>query len=216
MGKKYLLTLCALLALIALPSCAANNDFTADSYSAIEEVTSITIDVEDRIVNVRESEDGSVHIDYFESSKEFYEISENNGTLSMQIKYNKKWIDFIGTKPSSEFRVITLYVPSEKLTSLSVTTTNEDITLSPIKAEDTVSLKSNGGAIRFTNLDAGNTINLDVRDANIDGSIVGSEDDFAISIDQKKGDSNIYPDSTGEKNLNLKANNGNINISFTN
>ncbi len=216
MGKKYLLTLCALLALIALPSCAANNDFTADSYSAIEEVTSITIDVEDRIVNVRESEDGSVHIDYFESSKEFYEISENNGTLSMQIKYNKKWTDFIGTKPSSEFRVITVYVPST-LSDLSITTKNEAIDLASIKVSNTVSLNNNNGTIRFTNLDAGEAIKLNVKNDNINGSIVGSVENFKITIEKKdKDSSNIYPSNSGTKTLDIKANNGDINISFVN
>ena len=80
-------------------------------------------------VAVELSADGQVHIQYFESSEEFYDISASGGVLTMTGATDKSWTDYIGLAPSAEYRKIVLQVPDAMLENLTIATTNEDITL---------------------------------------------------------------------------------------
>ena len=103
------------------------------------------------------------------------------------------------------------------MTTLKISTTNENITLPALAVNGTVSLSSQGGNIVFDRLDVGNTISLSAKNGDITGLIVGSYDDYAISCDSKKGESNL-PSSKkgGKKSLTVSNNNGDINIEFIN
>ena len=69
-------------------------------------------DVRDREIEVRLSEDEQVHIRYFESSKEYYDISvSDGGVLTMVDADSKEWTNYIGKKPSAENRKILLQIP---------------------------------------------------------------------------------------------------------
>lgn len=54
-----------------------------------------------------------------------------------------------------------------------------------------ISLSSLGGNIVFDKLKAENTIGLTAKNENISGAIIGSYDDYSISCDIKKGESNL-------------------------
>ena len=41
-------------------------------------------------------------MDYYESEKEFYDITEDGGTLKIVSKTDKGWTDYIGGKASAE------------------------------------------------------------------------------------------------------------------
>ena len=74
------------------------------------------------------SNDEYIHIDYYESEKEYYNITVNdNGELTFSIVYNKNWLDYIGRKPSINYRKINLLVPNNLLNSIQIQTTNETI-----------------------------------------------------------------------------------------
>ena len=164
------------------------------------------------------SEDEQVHIQYYENSKEYYDISVSDGNvLTVTSASNKNWSDYIGSKPSEENRKILLQIPDALLDAITISTTNEDISIPAVSVLKSISLSSNGGNIVFENLDAGNSLTLNVKNGDISGTIRGSYDDFAIQTEIKKGDSNL-PDSKdgGEKELNVFANNGDINVEFVN
>lgn len=201
-----------LASMVMLVGCANNDTFTEKNYTSEEAVTSIEVEVRDREIEVVSSNDDKVYIDYFESEKEFYNISVADGKLVIKAEVSKEWTDFVGTKPSKDYRKIIIKVPSQVLDSLSIITTNENISVTDLNVKD-VTLNSNGGNIVLDKLGA-NAFDLNVKNGNLTGSIVGSLDEFKISIEHKKGDSNLSEKADGSKTLNVVVNNGDIDLKF--
>lgn len=216
--KKLLFCMaaCAVLAL-CMTGCSSQQTFEEGSYCAEgEEVRAVTVDVSDREVLIGASADGQMRIEYSESEKEYYDISlSEEGELTMTLVLDKQWTDFIGTKPAIEDRTIRLYLPDGLLSSLKVTTTNEEIVLSPLSVAGSVALDSNGGDVRFDSVLVGTEASFAAKNGNIVGSLVGGWDDFSISCTVKKGESNL-PESKpgGEKSLAVDCNNGDVAIEF--
>lgn len=216
MKKGISFVLCVLLCAFLLSGCSGGSEpFEEKSYTSETQISEINIDVQDREIEVSPSEDGQVHIRYYESSKEFYDVSVSGSTLTMTSESNKEWTDYIGGKPSAENRKISLQIPVSLLANLSLSTTNEDITLPALTVTGSISLSSNGGNINFGDLDVGNALTLDVKNGDVTGTVVGSYDGFSIRCEIKKGDSTL-PDSKagGDKTLDVTCNNGDVNIEF--
>lgn len=218
MKKIVALLICIVLGVVYFTGCTNNDEaFTPKSYTAEgEEITEVYIDVQDRQIEVMLSPDNQVHIDYFENSKEYYNISvSDNHTLTMTSASDKEWTDYIGVKPSIGSRKILLQVPNAYLTTLKLATTNEDISLSALNVLGDVLLSSQGGNITFDKVDVQKSITLNAKNGNIIGLIIGSYDEYAIASDIKKGESNL-PSSkeTGAKSLTVSNNNGDIDIAF--
>lgn len=214
MKKIISLVLCLALGAFVLSGCSSSDEpFEKKNYTPDAQVSEINIDVEDREIEVSLSADGQVHIQYYENSKEYYDISVSGGTMTMTAASDKAWTDYIGVKPSAENRKISLQVPDALLENLTLSTTNEDISLPALAVTGSISISSNGGDITFGRLDVGSALNLTVKNGNISGTVLGSYDDFAIQSDVKKGDSSL-PESKdgGSKTLNVSANNGDVDI----
>lgn len=98
---------------------------------------------------------------------------------------------------------------------MTLSTTNENVTLPALAVTGSVRISSNGGNIVFETLDVGNALTLNVKNGDISGSIAGSYSDFVIQSDIKKGESNL-PDQKedGEKTLEVTCNNGDVEITF--
>lgn len=210
--KKLAVVLMAIISmgLLIFSGCNNGGTFTENTYSSGETViNSVILDVSDREVEVAISSDNQIHIDYFESEKEYYTISETDGTLKMTLVFDKEWTDFIGTKADKEYRKIKLEIPDALLTNLSVT---ERIKVTELKVNESISLNSNGGGVEFEKLSAGKTITLSAKDADITGSVIGGWDDYTIKVKIKKGESNLVDKDGGEKLLIVDCNNGNVNI----
>lgn len=218
MKKFIMLVLCAIYAMMLTTGCADSNEaFASKSYASDSaEVTEVHIDVRDREIEVLNSKDNQIHIEYYESSKETYDISvSDDNVLTMTSVSNKEWKDFIGSKSPDESRKIILKVPDSILSVLSLTTTNEDIVLSPMAVTGDISISANGGNITFDNVNAGNALNLSAKNGDIRGSISGGYDDYAIVCKIKKGNSNLPNEKKdGAKTLQVSNNNGNIKIEF--
>ena len=214
MKKIISLALCLVLGGFVLAGCSNNNEpFEEKSYTSDTQIREINLDVEDREIEVSLSEDERVHIQYYESSKEYYDISVSGNVLTMTSASNKAWTDYIGFKPAAENRKISLQIPGALLENLTLFTTNEDITLSALSVTGSISISSTVGNIAFETLDVGNALTLCAKNGDISGAVVGSYDDFSIHSSIKKGESNL-PDQKdgGEKTLNVSCNNGDVNI----
>jgi outer membrane lipoprotein-sorting protein len=220
MKKIISLALCLVLSSVILAGCSESNDpFTQKEYAADgSQIEEIRIDVRDRQIEVSISEDDQIHIAYFENSKETYDITVSDETvLTMTSASKKNWADYIGGKPSAENRKISLQIPDALLENLTLSTTNEDISLPALAVTGSVSISANGGDIAFGNLDVGNALTLNVKNGDISGTIVGSYDDFAIQSEIKKGLSNLPNNKDGgEKTLSVFGNNGDVKIEFVN
>ena len=216
MKKIVLLVLCLVLSSVILSGCSNSEPFEQKSYTSDTQITGINLDVEDREIEVSLSEDEQVHIQYYENSKEYYDISvSDDNVLTMASASDKEWTDYIGGKPSAENRKISLQIPDALLDTLTLSTTNEDIFLPALAVTGSINISSNGGNISFGNLDVGSALTLNVKNGDISGAIVGSYDDFSIQSEIKKGESNL-PDKKdgGEKALTVSSNNGDVNIEF--
>ena len=108
-----------------------------------------------------------------------------------------------------------MQIPDALLDTITLSTTNENISLSALTVTENISISSNGGNITFENLNVGSTLQLNVKNGNISGTVIGSYDDFAIHSEIKKGESSLPNNKdSGEKTLNVSSNNGDVNIEF--
>lgn len=210
--KKITAMLILVLSMLLLTGCGREKvPFTAKSYEAAQ-VTSVTVDVRGREIRVEKSQDDKVHINYFDSEKEFFEIRLEEGRLTMTISAAKEWKDYVGKNAPREHRIITLSLPETLLESLNLSTTHEGISLCPLTA-GAVSLSANGGSIDFEELGVETSLKLDVKNGHISGSLLGGYDDFDITCTTKKGDCNLpQRKEGGDKTLTVNANNGNVNV----
>ncbi len=219
MKKIISITFCLIIICFVLTGCSNDSTpFEERNYTSDTQVSGINIDVKDRKVKVALSGDNQVHIQYFENNKEFFDISiSDKNVLNMTSVTDKNWKDYIGKKPSAEYRKILLQIPNSLLETLTLSTTNESISISTLAVTKNVSITSIGGNITFDKLDIGNTLLLEVKNGNINGTILGSYDDFIIRSEIKKGDSNLPTNKeNGEKTLSVSCNNGKVNINFVN
>ena len=214
MKKLFSLVLCVLLGSSVLTGCSGNDEpYTEKTYtSENDQIRDVCIDVRDRIVEVTPSADGKIHIDYFDNSKETYNISiSEDHVLTMTAVSHKEWTDYIGGQVPADARKISVQLPDALLDNLSISTTNEDITVTTLTLNGHVSLNTNGGNLSFHELAAGKDIALDVKNGNISGTISGSYDDYAISCNVKKGESNLPTNKEGgSQKLTVTANNGDV------
>ncbi|HJA69551.1 MAG TPA: DUF4097 domain-containing protein [Firmicutes bacterium] len=217
MKKISSVVLFLILGSLILSGCSnSSQPFEEKNYTSDTEIKEIRLDVRDREIEVSLSEDGKVHIKYYENSKEYYDISvTEENVLTMTSARDKEWTDYIGGKPSAQNRKISLQIPNALLKNLTLSTTNEDITLSALTVTQSINISSNGGNIAFGALSPGSALTLNVKNGNISGKIAGSYEDFAIQSEIKKGESNL-PDNkdSGEKKLNVTCNNGDVSIEF--
>lgn len=217
MKKIISLVLCVALGSFVLSGCSDKGEpFEKKSYTPDTQIKEINLDVRDREIEVSLSKDEQVHIEYSENRKEYYDISvSNENVLTMTSARNKEWSDYIGGNPSVGERKILLQIPNALLDNLTLSTTNEDISLPALAVSGSVSIFANGGNITFGNLEVKNSLTLTVKNGDISGAVVGNYDDFSIQTAIKKGESNLPSNKDdGEKTLNVSCNNGNINIEF--
>lgn len=217
--KKFAALFVSLVSVLvfALTGCSNGDTFTEKSYSSGEIVIEkVTVQVTDRELEVSASENNQIYIDYFDGEKEYLDItvSESN-ELTVKLVFNKEWTDFVGTKPSAEYRKIKIKVPNDLLTAFSATTTNENIKVNALSFKETVNLGTNGGNVVCERVNVGKAISLTAKNGDIKGSIIGGWDDFSISCKIKKGDCNLPSlKENGEKSFTADCNNGDINIEF--
>lgn len=207
----------ALVLTALLGGCAAEESFTAQTYTAEGEVVSVSIDVSDRAVEVAPSEDGKLHIAYYESEKQSYKIElTGEGALTVRLDLDREWTDFIGTQAAVEYRTLRVELPSD-LTALSVVTTNENVTMSDVTVSESVAVSVNGGDISFGKVSVGTSLSLTVKNGNITGSVAGGWDDFTIDCAVKKGESTLPEHKDGgSKTLSVDCNNGDVTIDLAN
>ncbi len=207
----------AAVLVLMLGGCSNSEEEYLPKSSAVEmgEATAVSIDVRDRYIEVAASEDELIHLDYYESASEYYNLVNADGVFKMTAANNKDRSDYIGGKASEEYRKITLRLPEGALNMLELNTTNEDICITETVSAEEITLSDNGGDIVFAALDAGSSIELENKNGDITGNIVGGWDDYAITSEIKKGSCNLPEEkSGGEKTLSVHNNNGDINIEF--
>lgn len=218
MKKIYLLFMCFFAGAVFLSGCSNEEPFEKKSYTPDVQIHEINLDVRDRAIEVSLSKDEQIHIRYLESTKESYDIAILDGTiLKMTSISNKNWTDYLGRKTASENRKIWLQIPDTMLDNLTLSTTNEDISLPALAVTGNISLSTNGGNLSFEKLTTGSALTLSVKNGDISGAIAGSYEDYSIESNIKKGESNLPSQKAdGTKKLNVSCNHGDVAIEFVN
>lgn len=217
--KKLTAFLGAMIASILFVFTGCSNDnFTKKVYNSGDiSIDRIIIDVTDRDLEILASEDDEIYIDYFDSDKEYLDIAFSNNQLTIKLLFNKNWTDFIGFKPSAEYRKIQVKIPTDTIIDFSASTRNEDIKITSLSFVENVTLNSNGGNIICDHINVGKSINLTAKNGDITGTILGTLDDFSTKCTIKKGKCNLpLNKEDGVKTFIADCNNGNIDIDFVN
>ena len=89
------------LFVFAFVGCSNGGTFSEKNYlSENGQIRSIIIDVADRELNIGLSSDGQISVNYFDSEKQYLEISvSESNELVIRLAYDRSWTDFIGVKP---------------------------------------------------------------------------------------------------------------------
>lgn len=220
MKKTAAFILCIVTGLALFAGCSGEGEessFAQKNYTAdAAQVQAVEINVIDRKIELEPSSDGQITVDYYESDKEAYDIAVNEeGTLAISCKNSKEWSDYIGGKAAEEYRVIRLHIPEGALASLGITTTNEDVSLPAMTLQDSLYVDVNNGNIDLERLDVGSAVSLTAKNGSVTGTIVGGYDDFTVTSDIKKGESNLPKQAgNGQKTLDVSVNNGDIELEF--
>lgn len=110
-----------------------------------------------------------------------------------------------------------LFVQSVSAKDIYVETVNGHMTLVDISAADTVFAESDYNGIKLSSIDIGKSLTVIADNGGISGSVVGNEWDFAYNCSASNGKNNLSElPSLGTKQLNLRAENGDIEILFIN
>lgn len=220
MKKKLLLLLASLFMAAAFSACSdEGNTFQSKTYAPDgAEIRGIELSVKDREIEVVLSDDEQLRLDYAENEKEFYNLSvSEDGVLSMESASDKGLLDYFGVKKSAGHDKITIRIPRTlSLSTLTLKTTKEKISLPALAVTEELTLSTNGGNISFEEISDADSITLENKNGDIDGTIGGSWDDYAITCKIKKGESNLPEEKDGgDKSLTVVNNNGDIDIEFT-
>ena len=133
--KKILVLVVSLIGMAVFFSGCAKEGGPIESKSYTSEgenITSVSIDVRDKEIAVTPSYDELVHINYYENDTRYYNISISDGLLVLTEKSDGGIGEFFGIKSSNQENVISLQIPKSLITTLEISTTNENILLSDI------------------------------------------------------------------------------------
>lgn len=117
--------LIAAAALMLLPCFAACGKlpYEEGTFEAASAVNSVSIEARDRRVEIALADGDRVKLEYYRNEKEYYDITESDGALSVALEYDKEWTDYIGAGGNRDKQVIRVYIPKDGLERLSVSTT---------------------------------------------------------------------------------------------
>lgn len=98
---------------------------------------------------------------------------------------------------------------------LKTKTKNDDLILSDVKANGSIDVENSNGNVNVKKIEVEDILSLKSKNGDINGSVIGSYDDFNISSEASKGKNNLPENKIGgDKELKVSTNNGDINLKF--
>ena len=102
----------AVLFVFAFVGCSNGGTFSEKNYlSENGQIRSIIIDVADRELNIGLSSDGQISVNYFDSEKQYLEISVSESNELVNAWLRQELDGFFRVKPDKKYRGITVLVP---------------------------------------------------------------------------------------------------------
>ena len=232
--KKFLLALLTAATAAALLCGAAAVSTYSVGYDAPAGITTIVVQDSSAAVVLQAADTDHIHADYtytssyaFESSK-LYDFSVAGSTLTVT-KTREPNTSLTIKSTDTRACTLTLQVPRQTLASLTVSTTNDNITLDGVSAQ-TAALTTDNGRIEVTNFNgtslsgvtsqnvaatiqnsgtlkleniSANVCNAKVQNGSITGSVVG--DSSAYGFDLTAGGGRIRVSDSNDRNFLLSG-----------
>ena len=223
-ARNIILIISVVLVIIGLIICGvsfAMADFNAEKFSdaflgkevelemadyeAIYE--KISVNVENREVELKKSTDNKIHITYKKSEKSRMEFTESGNALTV-IEYNeKKWYDYIF---NFEFgRNIVIELPENIKADIKITDKNGKMTASGLSVNGSFNVETDNGALSFINTKIEGGLNAKTNNGKItlENLNVGGGADFTTS----NGAYSVEKVKTGGK-LKMNTSNGKVEL----
>lgn len=112
--------------------------FQANTYELKEDFENIFVNVETAVVTFLPSDEGVCKIECVEEEKLTHSAKIQDGTLMISAVNNRKWYDYIGI--NFQTPTVTIYLPKDAYTSLSVATKTGNIEISERYRFETVTI----------------------------------------------------------------------------
>ncbi|WP_054025001.1 DUF4097 family beta strand repeat-containing protein [Bacillus sp. FJAT-28004] len=173
-----------------------------------DKVSQMSFTASHRTVELVESTDNQIHINYFENDKESYEINvSDNKELTMEAINNKNWKDYIGLDTEKTHRNVKIAVPSDIAGGIKIKTSKGDIIISEMDIAGSIDAATSDGKIEITNVVVDKILKLE----NKNDDIIISDVNTKGSVDASISNGNILVTNVAvDDTLKLKSKNGNI------
>lgn len=178
------------------------------------EIVSVNVDVHDRNVIFKVTDDGKITLNGYDCDQEYYETTLDGGTMNIVLTDNKDLSDYIGYNDGECKDTLTIGIPQSALDRLTISTNNGNVDLANLLVGGNIEVSVNNGDIRLNGAAAGVSAQYVVKNGNIGGTVGGNYSDYEISVTIKKGGSNLENKTDGSKKLALNVNNGDVNLGF--
>ncbi len=121
------------------------------TYTAENGVTALRVEETDADISIKPSDDGKIHIKYYENAKKTYNIEkQDDGTLLVSKTTENGFFDnFLVISVSTPF--LTVELPMDYSGSVAVSSTDGDITVCDAVMK-TLRIESDGGSIKINNV----------------------------------------------------------------
>ncbi|MED3912679.1 DUF4097 domain-containing protein [Peribacillus simplex] len=214
---KNILSVTVALGSVVIFTSACTSDSGSDSDVSYEEksysveaesVKQISLSDKGRKVELEESKDNDIHITYFESDKESYDIGvSDNDELVMKLETDKEWKDYVGLQTDEEHHLVKIAVPNGITSEVKIQTSKGDIVLSDLEIDGSIETITNGGKIEVTNVTANKKLKMKTKNDDINLNDVNIKDSIDATI--SNGNMNVSNVAVGDS-LKLRTKNGDI------
>ena len=190
-------------------------------------ITSVYIEDSNKKVTIIPSDDEQIHVLYSEDEKEIYKIQNDGGKLSIVLKNNRRWYEYIGVLSwNFDSNPLTVKIPASYAGSIDCTTSNGDVTVSDFTALDILNVSTSNAGIALSEINVKQTIlhtsNGKIKADNLQAESFSSETSNASvelsnirkaqSISCKTSNGRITVKQASGHNIFLKTSNSNIEI----
>ncbi|WP_211749233.1 DUF4097 family beta strand repeat-containing protein [Paenibacillus sp. Marseille-Q4541] len=201
---------------IFISACTTDSDsqntstpYEEKSYTVdAEKVSNLSLTTRGRTIELVESTDHQIHINYFENDKESYDINiSDNKELTMEAVNNKNWKDYIGLDTEKEHRNVKIAVPSGIASGITMKTSKGDIVISEVDIAGSIDVATSDGKIEMTNVAVDKILKLETKN----DDMILSEVNTKGSVDASISNGNIQVENVAvDDTLKLKSKNGDI------
>ena len=177
-------------------------EYVSNSHQVEEEFTSILFDTGTADIIFAVSEDGKCKVDCFEEKDATHKVEVSAGTLKVILVDEREWFEHIGI--NTETPKITLYLPKNEYSSLSITeSTGELVIPSNFKfnsidisastggikcyssCNESLKIETSTGSIKLENVSA-KTVDLKATTGSITVNSLNCEGDFSLNVSTGK------------------------------